>query len=104
MNTQPLAYLSREFLESDEGRPLRILSEYLDPLRRFKHEKIQDTVVFFGSARVSSRERAERMLGVLERRRDGQPAADARGAAGAGAGAPWPGRATTRRPGRWLGS
>jgi len=76
MNSQPLAYLSREFLESDEGRPLRILSEYLDPLRRFKHEKIQDTVVFFGSARVSSRERAERMLGVLERRRDGNPVSD----------------------------
>jgi len=76
MNNQPLAYLSREFLESDEGRPLRILSEYLDPLRRFKHEKIQDTVVFFGSARVSSRERAERMVDVLERRRDGDPGSD----------------------------
>ena len=73
MHAQPLAYLSTEFLESDEGRPLRILSEYLDPLRRFKRERIQDTVVFFGSARVSSRERAERMLGVLERRRDDDP-------------------------------
>jgi len=66
MNNQPLAYLSRDFLESEEGRPMRILSEYLEPLRRFRHERIQDTVVFFGSARVASRERAERALGALE--------------------------------------
>jgi uncharacterized protein (TIGR00730 family) len=70
MDTQPLAYLSREFLESEEGRPMRILSEYLEPLRRFRQERIQDTVVFFGSARVSSRERAERALQALEREND----------------------------------
>ena len=52
MAPQPLAYLNAEFLESDEARPIRILSEYLEPLRRFNEEKIQDTVVFFGSARV----------------------------------------------------
>src|SRR5262245_38742542 len=65
---QPMAYLSPEFLESAEGRPLRILSEYLEPLRRFKDERIQDTVVFFGSARVDSRERAERALATLRAR------------------------------------
>jgi uncharacterized protein (TIGR00730 family) len=67
MDNQPLAYLSHEFLESEEGRPMRILSEYLEPLRRFRRERIQDTVVFFGSARVSSREKAERALGALTR-------------------------------------
>ena len=36
MTQQPLAYLYPEFLESDEGRPIRILAEYLEPLRRFK--------------------------------------------------------------------
>jgi uncharacterized protein (TIGR00730 family) len=66
MNNQPLAYLNREFLESAEGRPMRILSEYLEPLRRFRRERIQDTVVFFGSARVTSRERAERALHDLD--------------------------------------
>ena len=71
MNNQPLAYLSREFLESEEGRPMRILSEYLEPLRRFRREKIQDTVVFFGSARMACRERAERALAALERMPDG---------------------------------
>src|SRR6516225_2201868 len=68
MSQQPLAYLDPEFLDSEEGRPVRILSEYLDPLRRFKDQKIQDTVVFFGSARVDSRERAERALNTLRAR------------------------------------
>ena len=68
MPQQPLAYLDPEFLESEEGRPVRILAEYLDPLKRFKDQKIQDTVVFFGSARVDSRERAERALQTLRAR------------------------------------
>jgi len=65
---QPLAYLDPDFLESDEARPVRIIAEYLEPLRRFKEQKIQDTVVFFGSARVDSRERAERALSTLRAR------------------------------------
>src|SRR6266404_1339521 len=68
MPQQPLAYLLPEFLESAEARPIRILAEYLEPLRRFKDQKIQDTVVFFGSARVDSRERAERALKTLKAR------------------------------------
>ncbi|MCA9530631.1 MAG: TIGR00730 family Rossman fold protein [Myxococcales bacterium] len=48
----PLAYYDRAFLESDDGRPLRILAEYLDPLQRFRRERVHDTVVFFGSARL----------------------------------------------------
>jgi uncharacterized protein (TIGR00730 family) len=68
MAQQSLAYLDAAFLESEEGRPVRILSEYLDPLKRFKDQKIQDTVVFFGSARVDSRERAERALNTLRAR------------------------------------
>jgi uncharacterized protein (TIGR00730 family) len=68
MAQQPLAYLYPEFLESEEGRPVRILAEYLEPLRRFRAQKIQDTVVFFGSARVDSRERAERALQTLRAR------------------------------------
>src|SRR5262245_51920953 len=68
MPQQPMAYLNPEFLESEEARPIRILSEYLEPLRRFREQKIQDTVVFFGSARVDSRERAERALRTLRSR------------------------------------
>jgi uncharacterized protein (TIGR00730 family) len=66
--SQPLAYLNQAFLESGDARPIRILAEYLEPLRRFKQQKIQDTVVFFGSARVDSRERAERALSTLRAR------------------------------------
>src|SRR5436190_11233150 len=68
MLQQPMAYLNAEFLESAEARPIRILSEYLEPLQRFKEQKVQDTVVFFGSARVDSRERAERALATLRAR------------------------------------
>jgi uncharacterized protein (TIGR00730 family) len=59
---QPLAYYDEDFLESTDARPLRILAEYLDPLRRFREENVQDTVVFFGSARIDSRIAAERAL------------------------------------------
>jgi uncharacterized protein (TIGR00730 family) len=71
---QPLAYLDPEFLESEEARPLRILAEYLEPLRRFKAQNIQDTVVFFGSARIHSRERAEQALARLMHRMAGRQA------------------------------
>jgi len=73
MNEQPLAYHNPEFLESSDARPIRILAEYLDPLRRFRKENIQDTVVFFGSARVHSRQQAERALKVLQAKRGRKP-------------------------------
>src|SRR3954451_11679926 len=66
MSDQELAFLDAAFLESDEARPIRIMAEYLEPLRRFKAQNIQDTVVFFGSARIRSRERADDALGRLE--------------------------------------
>ena len=65
MHSQPLAYTDPDFLESEEARPLRILAEYLEPLRRFRAHNIQDTVVFFGSARIHSRESAEQALDAL---------------------------------------
>mgnify|MGYP003575747181 CR=1 FL=1 len=68
MHPQPLASLDPAFLESEEARPLRILAEYLEPLRRFRAENIQDTVVFFGSARIHSREHAELALDQMVRR------------------------------------
>src|SRR5215831_4910483 len=63
----PLAYLNPEFLNSPDGRILRILSEYAEPLSRFRHEKIQDTVVFFGSARFSGVEDAQQKLAGLQK-------------------------------------
>ena len=60
--SQPLAYLDPTFMETEEARPLRILAEYLEPLSRFRAQNIQDTVVFFGSARIRSRQDAEHSL------------------------------------------
>ena len=54
----PLAYENPQFLNSTDGRILRIMSEYVEPLARFRREQIQDTVVFFGSARFLSLEQA----------------------------------------------
>ena len=58
----PLAYENEPFLNSPDGRILRILSEYIEPLARFRREQIQDTVVFFGSARVQNQQEASYKL------------------------------------------
>jgi len=63
----PLAYENKPFLHSPDGRVLRILSEYAEPLARFRREKIQDTVVFFGSARFHSRSDAQNALELLQK-------------------------------------
>ncbi|MGA2989711.1 MAG: TIGR00730 family Rossman fold protein [Candidatus Korobacteraceae bacterium] len=62
----PLAYENRKFLEGPTGRPLRILAEYTEPLARFRKENVQDTVVFFGSARFGSQMKATRSLTEAE--------------------------------------
>jgi uncharacterized protein (TIGR00730 family) len=67
----PLAYENEQFLGSPDGRILRILSEYVEPLARFRREQIQDTVVFFGSARFHSRSVTEQHLAELGD--EGQP-------------------------------
>ena len=56
------AYRDELFLRTPEARPLRILAEYLEPLRRFNRYRVEDTIVFFGSARIMSRERTEAAL------------------------------------------
>ena len=58
----PLAYQNEQFLNSPDGRILRLLSEYSEPLSRFRREQIQDTVVFFGSARIPSPDHATTRL------------------------------------------
>jgi hypothetical protein len=48
-----VAYKNDAFLDSPAARSLRILSEYLEPLDHFRREEIRDTIVFFGSARIT---------------------------------------------------
>jgi uncharacterized protein (TIGR00730 family) len=62
LKSAPLAYENEPFLNSPDGRILRILAEYSEPFARFRREQIQDTVVFFGSARFHSRADAEDKL------------------------------------------
>jgi len=49
----PLAYENEAFVTSEQGRPLRILAEYLEPRQRLQRASIHDTIVFFGSARLA---------------------------------------------------
>ena len=49
----PLAYKDEKFLDTDEARPIRILAEYLEPLRILCREQVHETIVFFGSARLT---------------------------------------------------
>ena len=72
MDPQTLAYLDKAFLESDDARPLRILAEYFEPLKRFREQHIHDTVAFFGSARISSH--AEANDALVRLREHGSPA------------------------------
>ena len=62
----PLAYENPAFLNSADGRMIRIMSEYLEPLSRFRRERIQDTVVFFGSARFRGKAEADHELELLD--------------------------------------
>jgi uncharacterized protein (TIGR00730 family) len=66
----PLAYENPDFLNSPDGRILRIMSEYVEPLARFRREQIQDTVVFFGSARFLSGEDAQKAMQNLHTESD----------------------------------
>ena len=70
----PLAYENSSFLNSADGRLIRIVSEYMEPLARFRREQIQDTVVFFGSARFRGREEADHALELLENTGSTRPA------------------------------
>ncbi|MBI4184493.1 MAG: LOG family protein [Proteobacteria bacterium] len=56
------AYRNQAFLNSRDARALRILAEYLEPDSRFSHYRVDDTIVFMGSARVVSCEQAEAEL------------------------------------------
>src|SRR5712671_180964 len=63
----PLAYQNEPFLNSPDGRILRILAEYQEPLSRFRREHIQDTVVFFGSARFEGSGAAQKILAAAQK-------------------------------------
>ncbi len=75
-NSKPalLSYEDPEFVNSPDGRLLRIIAEYVKPLAHFRRERIQDTVVFFGSARFNSLDEASRTLELLDSSGSAKPA------------------------------
>jgi uncharacterized protein (TIGR00730 family) len=66
------AYKNLNFLNSPEARPIRILSEFFEPQKRFRQEGIQDTIVFFGSARILPPELARKEFNTLRQLLDSQ--------------------------------
>jgi hypothetical protein len=70
----PLAYENPGFLNGPDGRLIRIVAEYVEPLARMRREHIQDTVVFFGSARFRGREEAHHALELLDNTGSRHPA------------------------------
>lgn len=69
-----LSYEDPGFINSPDGRLLRIMAEYARPLALFRRERIQDTVVFFGSARFNSLDEASRALELLDTSGSAKPA------------------------------
>jgi uncharacterized protein (TIGR00730 family) len=71
----PKAYKDVEFLNSPDARVIRMLSEFLEPQRRFRFARVRDTVVFFGSARVQPQSKALANLRKVRKEtgKDGRP-------------------------------
>tara|TARA_X000000368_G_scaffold83189_1_gene62983 strand:+ start:300 stop:1148 length:849 start_codon:yes stop_codon:yes gene_type:complete len=65
-NTKDRFYFNKELLGSPQGRSIRILAEYYGPLKKIKKNRINDTIVFFGSARIKSPEQAEQDFKSLQ--------------------------------------
>ena len=84
LESAPLAYENDEFLNSPDGRMLRIMAEYSEPMARFRRERIQDTVVFFGSARFRALDEANQQLELLDNTGSTKPAPHAEQPARAG--------------------
>ncbi|MDE3178721.1 MAG: LOG family protein [Acidobacteriota bacterium] len=66
-----LSYENPEFITSVDARTIRILSEYLEPQVQLHRGGVENTVVFFGSARILPRDIALRNLRDLERTLEG---------------------------------
>ncbi len=71
------AYENLEFLQSSDGRVIRLLAEYLEPKRRLRKQRVRDTIVFFGSARsIPLKEATAKYEKVLKDARNEQNSSD----------------------------
>jgi uncharacterized protein (TIGR00730 family) len=76
LDAAPLAYENSGFINSPDGRLLRMMAEYSEPMARFRRQRIEDTVVFFGSARFRALDEAHHALQLLENTGSAAPAPD----------------------------
>jgi uncharacterized protein (TIGR00730 family) len=76
LKSAPVAYQNEPFLNSPDGRILRMLAEYQEPQARFRREQIQDTVVFFGSARFHGSQDAAQVLAHMRENHSNASAAE----------------------------
>ena len=76
LDSAPLAYENSDFINSPEGRIFRMMAEYSEPMARFRRQRIEDTVVFFGSARFRALDEAHQALQLLENTGSATPAPD----------------------------
>jgi len=60
------AYKNLGFLNSPDARTVRVLCEFVEPAARFRHLRVRNTIVFFGSTRITTREAAEQNLRQIE--------------------------------------
>lgn len=61
------AYRDEAFMDGPDGRPVRILAEYLEPRERFDSRNISDTILFFGSSRIVSEDEARKELEAVKK-------------------------------------
>jgi len=66
------SYKDTDFISSPEARQIRILCELTAPKASFEKNQIENTIVFFGSARSDSQENADRHLAELKKNFEGQ--------------------------------
>ncbi len=68
-NNRPLpAYNNLEFINSPDARLIRVMCEFLEPMRRFRKMAVRDTIVFFGSARTLTPEVAKKNYKDLQQK------------------------------------
>ncbi|MDP0499988.1 MAG: TIGR00730 family Rossman fold protein [Verrucomicrobiota bacterium JB022] len=68
----PKAYKNVDFLNSSAARKIRVLCELTEPEERFARERVEDTIVMFGSARTLPLAEAEQRLHELEAELEGK--------------------------------
>lgn len=71
----PFSFMNKEFLHNKDGRAIRILAEFLEPEYRFRNFGVDDTIVFFGSARIPPRKEALAKLAKVKKDPKSKPQA-----------------------------